>query len=79
MWQVQSTFCFVCFSVIIQTLIGDILTEVEQANQVKRFGKSSLQEGKISRNKEEKTRQELEAFSSRWNGLGEEVLKTANR
>ncbi|KAM7433938.1 hypothetical protein ABFA07_015914 [Porites harrisoni] len=60
------------------TLTGDILTEVEQANQVKGFGKSSLQEGKIPRNKEEKTRQELEAFSSRWNGLGEEVLKTAN-
>ena len=52
---------------------------MEQANQVKILGKSSLQEGKIPRNKEEKTRQELEAFSSRWNGLGEEVLKTANR
>ena len=26
---------------------------MEQANQVKRFGKSSLQEGKIPRNKEE--------------------------
>ena len=62
-----------------QNLIGDVLAEVESVNQVRKFGKASLQDGKIPRNKEEKTRQELAAINSRWNALGEEILNTTNR
>jgi len=59
-----------------KSLIVDVLAAVEPVNQVKTFVKLSLQEGRIPRNKEEKTRQELATTISRWNALGEEVLNT---
>ncbi|XP_068690392.1 putative leucine-rich repeat-containing protein DDB_G0290503 [Montipora foliosa] len=60
-----------------QSLIGDILAEVESVNLARRFGAVALEEGQIPKNKEEKTRQDLVAFISRWNALSEEVFKAS--
>ncbi|KAJ7378480.1 hypothetical protein OS493_023015 [Desmophyllum pertusum] len=61
-----------------KSVVSDISAQAEPVNQVTRFGNTSLQEGRIPRNKEEKTRQELAAVTTRWNVLCGDVLETCS-
>ena len=52
---------------------GDVLAEAEPVSQTRGFGAVELEEGKIPRSKEEKTKQDLISIISRWNALSKEV------
>lgn len=59
-------------------LISDISAEAETVDQVTKSGKISLEEGKITKSKEEKMRQEIAAISSRWNVLCKDAVDKCN-
>ncbi|XP_020600932.1 cingulin-like [Orbicella faveolata] len=61
-----------------KSLISEISAQADTVNQVVKVGNASLQEGRIPKNKEEKTRQELAAISIRWNVLCGDVLNTCS-
>ncbi|XP_044177970.1 microtubule-actin cross-linking factor 1-like isoform X4 [Acropora millepora] len=61
-----------------KSMIGDILAEAEPVSQTRRFGAVVLQERKIPRSKEEKTKQDLISIISRWNALSKEVFNTSH-
>ena len=67
-----------CFHVS-QSMIGDILAEADAVSQTRRFGAVVLEERKIPRSKEEKTKQDLISIISRWNALSKEVFNTSHR
>ncbi|XP_015778717.1 PREDICTED: uncharacterized protein LOC107356627 [Acropora digitifera] len=61
-----------------KSMIGDILAEAEPVTQTRRFGAVVLEERKIPRSKEEKTKQDLISIISRWNALSKEVFNTSH-
>ncbi|XP_074625904.1 uncharacterized protein LOC141884109 [Acropora palmata] len=60
-----------------KSMIGDILAEADAVSQTRRFGAVVLEERKIPRSKEEKTKQDLISIISRWNALSKEVFNTS--
>ena len=55
------------------------MSQADTVNQVVKVGNANLQEEKIPKNREEKTRRELAAITTRWNVLCGDVLNACSR